>query len=84
MMVMIEALHKVIKWLHFPIEVMPVCVRRYAAYPLSLHHIEGDVAKDKPNDDGPSELGLGLTCSGFFEPIIPGGRLGWGWGDVAA
>jgi hypothetical protein len=25
-----------------------------------------------------------LTCSGFFEPIIPGGRLGWGWVDVAA
>jgi hypothetical protein len=25
-----------------------------------------------------------LACSGFFEPIIPGGWLGWGWGDVAA
>jgi hypothetical protein len=25
-----------------------------------------------------------VTCPGFFEPIIPGGPLGWGWGDVAA
>ena len=25
-----------------------------------------------------------LTCLGFFEPIIPGGRLGWVKGDAAA
>jgi hypothetical protein len=25
-----------------------------------------------------------VTCPVFFEPIIPGRRLGWGWGDVAA
>ena len=25
-----------------------------------------------------------MTCSGFFEPFIPGGRLGWGAVDVAA
>jgi hypothetical protein len=25
-----------------------------------------------------------MTCSGLFEPIIPGGRLGWGGVDVAA
>ena len=37
---MIEALRKVIKRLHYPIEVMLVCVRWYAAYPLSLRHIE--------------------------------------------
>jgi transposase-like protein len=40
MMAMIEALRKVIKRLHYPIEVMLVCVRWYAAYPLSLRHIE--------------------------------------------
>ena len=29
-----------IKRLHYPIEVMLVCVRWYSAYPLSLRHIE--------------------------------------------
>nr|WP_119157904.1 IS6 family transposase [Caldimonas tepidiphila] len=37
---MIEALRKVIKRLHYPLEVMLTCVRWYAAYPLSLRHIE--------------------------------------------
>ena len=39
-MAMIEALRKVIKRKHYPLEVMLVCVRWYAAYPLSLRHIE--------------------------------------------
>ena len=30
-----EAVRKVLKRLHYPIEVMLVCVRWYAAYPLS-------------------------------------------------
>ena len=33
MLLMIEALRKVIKRLHYPLEVMLVCVRWYAAYP---------------------------------------------------
>jgi transposase-like protein len=37
---MIEALRKVIKRLHYPLEVMLTCVRWYVAYPLSLRHIE--------------------------------------------
>ena len=37
---MIEALRKVIKRMHYPLEVMLICVRWYAAYPLSLRHIE--------------------------------------------
>ena len=37
---MIEALGKVIKRKHYPLEVMLTCVRWYAAYPLSLRHIE--------------------------------------------
>jgi transposase-like protein len=45
MMAMIEALHKVIRRLHYPIEVMLVCVRWYAAYPLSLRHIEEMMAE---------------------------------------
>ena len=42
---MIEALRKVIKRLHYPIEVMLICVRWYAAYPLSLRHIEEMMAE---------------------------------------
>ena len=37
---MLEALGRVILRMHYPLEVMLVCVRRYAAYPLSLRHIE--------------------------------------------
>ena len=45
MMPMSEALGKVIKRLHYPIEVMLVCVRCYVAYPLSLRHIEQMMAE---------------------------------------
>jgi len=27
---------------------------------------------------------VAMTCPWFFEPFIPGGRLGWRWGDVGA
>ena len=42
---MIEALRKVIKRLHYPLEVMLVCVRWYSAYPLNLRHIEEMMAE---------------------------------------
>ncbi|RYE48511.1 MAG: IS6 family transposase [Hyphomicrobiales bacterium] len=42
---MIEALRKVIKRMHYPLEVMLTCVRWYAAYPLSLRHIEEMMAE---------------------------------------
>jgi len=42
---MIDALHKVIKRLHYPLEVMLTCVRWYAAYPLSLRHVEEMMAE---------------------------------------
>jgi transposase-like protein len=35
-----EALRKVLKRLHYPLEIMLTCVRWYVAYPLSLRHIE--------------------------------------------
>ena len=35
-----STLHKVLKRLHYPFEVMLTCVRWYVAYPLSLRHIE--------------------------------------------
>jgi transposase-like protein len=40
-----ESLRKVLKRLHYPIEVMLVCVRWYAAYPLSPRHIEEMMAE---------------------------------------
>ena len=40
-----EAVRKVLKRLHYPIEVMLVCVRWYAAYPLSLRQIEEMMAE---------------------------------------
>jgi putative transposase len=33
-------LRKVLKRLHYPLEVKLVCVRWYAAYPLSLRNLE--------------------------------------------
>jgi putative transposase len=42
---MIEALRRVIKRMHFPLEVMLTCVRWYVAYPLSLRHIEEMMAE---------------------------------------
>ena len=42
---MIDELRKVIKRLHYPLEVMLVCMRWYAAYPLSLRHIEEMMAE---------------------------------------
>lgn len=37
---MIDELRKAIERLHYPREVILVCVRWCAAYPLSLRHIE--------------------------------------------
>jgi putative transposase len=38
-------LRKVLKRLHFPLEIMLVCVRWYAAYPLSLRNLEEMMAE---------------------------------------
>ncbi len=38
-------LNKVLKRLHYPVEVMLTCVRWYVAYPLSLRHIEEMMAE---------------------------------------
>jgi putative transposase len=42
---MIEALRKVVQRMHYPLEVMLVCVRWYAAYPLSFRNIEEMMAE---------------------------------------
>lgn len=40
-----DELRKVLKRMHYPLEVMLTCVRWYAAYPLSLRHIEEMMAE---------------------------------------
>lgn len=40
-----STLRRVIKRLHFPLEVMLACVRWYAAYPLSLRTLEEMMAE---------------------------------------
>jgi transposase-like protein len=45
MMTMTEALRKVLKRLHYPLDVMLTCVRWYVAYPLSLRHVEQMMAE---------------------------------------
>ena len=42
---MLEALRRVVQRLHYPLEVMLVCVRWYAAYPLSFRSIEEMMAE---------------------------------------
>jgi putative transposase len=42
---MMEALRRVVHRMHYPLEVMLVCVRWYAAYPLSLRNIEKMMAE---------------------------------------
>ena len=42
---MIEALRRVVQRMHYPLEVMLVCVRWYAAYPLSFRNIEEMMAE---------------------------------------
>src|SRR5450631_3896941 len=42
---MIDTLRKVVKRLHYPVEVMLICARWYAAYPLSLRYIEEMMAE---------------------------------------
>ena len=42
---MLEALRRVVQRMHYPLEVMLVCVRWYAAYPLSFRNIEETMAE---------------------------------------
>ena len=39
------AMAKVLKRLHYPLDVMLLCVRWYVAYPLSLRHLEQMMAE---------------------------------------
>ena len=42
---MLEAPRRVVQRMHYPLEVMLVCVRWYAAYPLSFRNIEEMMAE---------------------------------------
>ena len=39
------AVARVLKRLHYPLDVIPTCVRWYVAYPLSLRHLEDMMAE---------------------------------------
>jgi transposase-like protein len=43
--ILIPAMAKVFKRLHYPLDVMLLCVRWYVAYPLSLRHLEQMMAE---------------------------------------
>ena len=72
---MIEALRKVIKRLHYPIEVMLVCVRWYAAYPLSLRGDDGRARRVRRPRDGSPLVDQDLADPGRGVPPAqtPGG-----------
>ncbi len=61
-----STLRKVLKRLHYPLEVMLVCVRWYAAYPLSLNVFccnKGVETKSSPNGVGESiSQSIELIC----------------------
>ena len=42
---MIEALRRVVQRMHYPLEVMLVCVRWYVTYPLSFRNMEEMMAE---------------------------------------
>ena len=42
---MIEALRRVVQRMHYPLEIMLVCVRWHSAYPLSFRNIEEMMAE---------------------------------------
>jgi hypothetical protein len=45
---MIEALRRVVKRMHYPLEIMLVCVRWYAAYPLSWFCRDSAIKPSRP------------------------------------
>jgi putative transposase len=50
----------VLKRLHYPLDVILICVRWYMAYPLSLRHLEEMVAERGVSGDyAPKEVPLG-------------------------
>jgi transposase-like protein len=57
MMPMVDVLRKVIWRVHYPLQVMLVCVRWYAAYPLNLRHIEEMMGFCRDNGVRASALG---------------------------
>ena len=50
---MLVALRRVVQRMHYPLEMMLVCVRRYAAYKLSVRNIEEMMAETYVRVSGP-------------------------------
>jgi transposase-like protein len=54
------AVARVLKRLHYPLDVILTCVRWYVAYPLSLRHLEDMMAERGVSvDHAPKEVPLG-------------------------
>jgi hypothetical protein len=77
---MISALRKVIKRMHYPLEVMLTCVRWYVAYPLSLRHI----AQAQRFIATEPEISLTTFSDGIFGGSgVPPPDTGESWDTVA-
>src|SRR5450759_198919 len=61
-------LRKVLKRLHYPLEVMLTCVRWYVAYPLSLRHVEEMMQSAALVDD--NYLGRRVASRGNVIPLF--------------
>ena len=57
-----STLRRVIERLHFPLEIMLVCVRWYAAYPLSLRNLEEMMAECRQTPEVGAQC---VSCAGW-------------------
>jgi hypothetical protein len=72
------ALAKVLKRLHYPLEVMLRCVRWYVAYPLSLRHLEEMMSERGIAVDHFDRPSLGAQAvAGTRESVSPSQAASW-------
>jgi hypothetical protein len=75
-----STLRKVLKRLHYRLEVMLTCVRWYVAYPLSLHHIEEMMHERGVGvDHSTPQCSAGRSrCCPFWLAFSVGANAPWG------
>src|SRR5258705_10341833 len=84
------ALAKVLKRLHYPLEVILTCVRWYVAYPLSLRHLEEMMAERGISVDHSTVHRwaikvlpvLATGCRFFSAPYLAGRRTWQGFSQI--
>jgi len=72
-----STLRKVLKRLHYPLEVMLTCVRWYVAYPLSLRHIEEMMQERGVFVDHVTFIAGRSRCCRFLPPCSVGASAPW-------